>query len=171
MSSASSPFESAPEATPAPAPESEGRPSPASRPLVAVAASRPSAHPARIPPRLLAGVGVFALCLLVLVGWRSGWLLGTGEPEGLVFTIPAGAKDRIEQPTIDSAVEIPTRIRFAAGEPAVITVRNLDDVAHRAGPFLVEAHQTYTQRFPEPGEYPIACSVNPLESVVVTVEA
>ena len=30
--------------------------------------------------------------------------------------------------------------------------------------------QTFTQRFPEPGRYPIVCTVDPLESVVVTVE-
>jgi hypothetical protein len=170
MSSASFPPGSGSEA-PVPSPELARPPAPISGPLVAAPAPRSTANPARIPPRLLAGIGIVVLCLLVFAGWRTGWLLGTGEPEGLLFTIPAGAKERVEQPTIDSAIEIPTRIRFAAGEPAVITVRNLDDVAHRAGPFLVEAYQTYTQRFPEPGDYPIACSVNPLESVVVTVEA
>lgn len=89
------------------------------------------------------------------IGWQSGRLFGTGEPPGLAFTLPAGAKHRIARPTIDSAIEIPTRIRFAAGEPDAIAVRNLDDIAHRAGPFLVEAYQTYTRRFPDPGEYPM----------------
>lgn len=144
------------------------QPGRAGNPLVA-GDPQPAPSGNRLWPAAAAAVAV-GLVLLASIGWRSGWLLGAGEPQGLVFTIPAGAKERIEQPTIDSAIEIPTRIRFAPGEPAVITVRNLDDVAHRAGPFLVEAYQTYTQRFPDPGEYPIACSVNPLESVVVTVE-
>jgi hypothetical protein len=153
---------------PAPAAVHQGR---TGNPLVAgEPAGRRPATPRERDWTVVAGLFATVLILLTLIGWRSGWLFGTGEPQGLVFTIPAGAKDRIAQPTIDSAIEIPTRIRFAAGEPAVITVRNLDDVAHRAGPFLVAAYQTYTQRFPDPGEYPIACSVNPIESVVVTVE-
>ena len=43
-------------------------------------------------------------------------------------------------------------------------------VAQRAGPFLVGPGQTYVQRFPNPGVYPIACTVNAAESIVVTVE-
>lgn len=107
---------------------------------------------------------------LLVIALALGVSMLNRDPEGLVFVIPAGAKARVARPTIDSAIAIPTDIRFAADEPAVITIRNLDDVAHRAGPFLVDAGQTYTQRFPGPGRYPIACSVNPLESIVVTVE-
>ncbi len=118
---------------------------------------------------MAAALGAVALLAIVLlVGVGAGWL--NREPEGLVFVIPAGAKAQIARPGFDSAIAIPTDIRFAAGEPAVITVRNLDDVTHRAGPFLVGPGQTYVQRFPKPGQYPIACSVNPLESVVVTVD-
>ena len=91
--------------------------------------------------------------------------------EGLVFVIPAGAKASVEVPTIDSAISIPTKILFRAGEPAVITIHNEDTVPHRAGPFVVGAGQTLVQRFPKPGQYPIACSVDPLESIVVTVES
>jgi hypothetical protein len=42
---------------------------------------------------------------------------------------------------------------------------------HRAGPFLVGPGQTYVQRFTEPGRYPVICTVDPLETVVVTVGA
>jgi plastocyanin len=63
-----------------------------------------------------------------------------------------------------------TDIRFASPTEAIITVQNLNDVEHRAGPFLVGAGQAFVQRFPEPGRYPLVCTVDPLESVVVTVE-
>jgi hypothetical protein len=146
-------------------------------PLVQPAAPKPPVVDAsdgafRRRPAVVAAALVLALVLLALVGvgWRSGFLFGTGEPAGMVFVIPAGAKERIELPAIDSAIPVPTKIRFAAGEPAVITIRNLDDVTHRAGPWVVGPYQTYTQRFPEPGVYPIACAVDPLESVTVTVE-
>lgn len=141
-----------------------------SHPLIAGAADARVPERARGARRAAAIVGAVALLAIVLiVGVRGGVL--DGEPEGLVFVIPAGAKEQIARPGFDTAIAIPTDIRFAADEPAVITVRNLDDVAHRAGPFLVGPMQTYVQRFPEPGRYPIACNVNPLESVVVTVEA
>jgi plastocyanin len=73
-------------------------------------------------------------------------------------------------PEYESAIAIPTDIRFLPGEVPAITVKNEDVVAHRAGPFLVGAGQSYTQRFPKPGTYPIACAVDPAESIVVTVE-
>lgn len=131
----------------------------------------PDAAPRGLSPRTGVIIGAAALAtiaLLVAAGSFLG-LLGPRQDEGLVFVIPAGTT--VERPGWDSALAIPTDIRFKAGEPAIITVRNLDDETQRAGPFLVGPGQTYVQRFPEPGEYPIACSVDPLESVVVTVEA
>lgn len=89
--------------------------------------------------------------------------------QGLVFTIPAGASQTVARPGFDSAISIPTDIRFTSPAEAVITVKNLDSVTQRAGPFLVGAGQTFTQRFSEPGRYPIICTVDPLETVVVTV--
>ena len=59
---------------------------------------------------------------------------------------------------------------FVEDDTAAITIVNNDTVDHRAGPFLVGAGQTYTQRFPEPGQYAINCSVNAAESITVTVE-
>ncbi|MCC6313004.1 MAG: hypothetical protein IT337_03255 [Thermomicrobiales bacterium] len=116
-----------------------------------------------------AGAVLAALVGVAFLGNAAGWWSGARD-EGMVFVIPAGARAEVARPTIDSAIAVPTDIRFAAGEPAVITIHNRDDVAHRAGPFVVGPGQTLTQRFPEPGRYPIACSVDPLESVVVTVE-
>jgi hypothetical protein len=96
---------------------------------------------------------------------------GLHPADGLLFTIPAGARASVARPGFDSAIPIPTDIRFASPSDAVIRVQNLDDVEHRAGPFLVGAGQTFVQRFPEPGRYPLVCTVDPLETVVVTVGA
>jgi len=121
------------------------------------------------------GLGIVALALLGLVLGLGGIAsLGWGRLEtsgdGLLFIIPAGSVAKVAEPGIDTAVIIPTDIRFAAGETATITIRNDDTVAHRAGPFLVAAGQTFVQRFRDPGAYPIACAVDPAESIVVTVE-
>ncbi len=124
-----------------------------------------------ISPRtgiIIGAVALATIALLVAAGSFLG-LFGPQQDEGLVFVIPANTN--VARPGWDSAIAIPTDIRFKAGEPAVITVRNLDDETQRAGPFLIGPKQTYVQRFPDPGEYPIACSVDPLESIVVTVEA
>lgn len=107
--------------------------------------------------------------VLLAAGLFSG-RTGVQPSSGLLFTIPAGAKSNVARPGFDSAIPIPTDIRFNSPAEAVITVKNLDDITHRAGPFLVGPGQTFMQRFPEPGRYPIVCTVNPLETVVVTVE-
>ena len=65
---------------------------------------------------------------------------------------------------------MPTKITFEEGETARITVINNDTVTHLAGPFLVGPGQTFVQNFPNPGVYPIDCTVNEDESIVVTVE-
>ncbi len=113
----------------------------------------------------LAALGFIVTVLLINVLDRD-----QGEGPGLVFVIDEGSKSRV-LPELESAVTIPTDIRFERGDTAKITIVNNDDVTHRAGPFLVAAGQTYVQRFDQPGSYPIACSVDPAESVVVTVEA
>lgn len=109
---------------------------------------------------LVVAVGLFAWATLVD---------GDDTEEGLGFVIPAGWKSRIV-PELQSAVEVPNDSYFGPGDVAKITVINNDDVTHRAGPFLVAGGQTFTQRFDKPGEYPIACSIDPADSVVVTVE-
>ena len=127
-------------------------------------------------PRDLGNLSLIAgLCFVALAGLllAAGVISGRGaQPStgGLSFTIPAGASKTIARPGFDSAIQIPTDIRFDSPAEAVITVKNLDSVTHRAGPFLVGAGQTFTQRFPEPGRYPIVCTVDPLETVVVTGE-
>lgn len=116
---------------------------------------------------LMACLGLIAVVLgIFLLSGR----VAEQSYQGLVFTIPAGASQAMARPGFDSAISIPTDIRFKSPDEAVITVKNLDSVTQRAGPFLVGAGQTLTQRFSEPGRYPIVCTVDPLESVVVTVE-
>jgi hypothetical protein len=94
---------------------------------------------------------------------------GSDDDPGLLFVIPAGASDIVAVPTIDSAIEIPTDIRFGPDDVARITVRNDDSVANRAGPWVVGPGQTYTARFDEPGVYQFECTVDSNESVTVTV--
>ena len=118
---------------------------------------------------LIAGLCIIAVAgLLMAAGVFSG-RTGLPSTEGLHFTIAKGASATVPRPGCDSTIQIPTDIRFDSPAEAVITIQNLDTVTHRAGPFLVGPGQTFTQRFPEPGRYPIVCTVDPLESVVVTV--
>lgn len=118
---------------------------------------------------LMAGLCFVALAGLLLASGLITGRTGLAPSPGLHFTIPAGASANVARPGFDSAIPIPTDIRFDSPMEAVITIQNLDDVEHRAGPFLVGAGQTFVQRFPEPGRYPILCTVDPLETVVVTV--
>lgn len=92
------------------------------------------------------------------------------EMPGLAFVIPEGAGATIANSTLVSAIKLPTEITFEPGEEAAISVRNDDSVPLRAGPFVVLPGQTYTQRFPNPGEFDIACTVDPAESISVTVK-
>lgn len=123
----------------------------------------------RTKTRRNVAIAVLVAAIVVLAGFMS-WNRGSGGAEGLVYTIPAGSYERVAIPGIDSAIQIPTQIVFKKGDDASITIVNKDVVDHRAGPFLVGAGQTYVQRFPEPGEYAINCSVDASESIIVTVE-
>lgn len=113
---------------------------------------------------VVAVIGIAAVLLILTFRPTSR----DGEGEGKLFVIPAGTI--VERPTIDSAIEMPTEIRFAPGEFAQISIRNDDRVAQRAGPWVIAPGQTLTERFPEPGDYFFACSVDPAESVTVVVE-
>lgn len=90
-------------------------------------------------------------------------------PQGLVFVIPAGSAATLELPGIDSAIEIPTDIRFGPGDVATITVINQDSSLNRAGPWLVDAGQSITFQFNHSGTYQFDCVVDASESVTVTV--
>lgn len=142
-------------------------------PPVAVAseeASGEESRPSLARRRWLLPMAVVAVWVLVFVAVFGSRQLAVNEPPGLEFVIPRGASARLQVPTIDSAIEIPTDIRFGPGETARITVRNEDTVANRAGPWLIGAGQTYSANFDEAGVYQFACSVDASESVTVTVE-
>jgi hypothetical protein len=112
-----------------------------------------------------------SLVALVIVAALGGVALfwDEAEPEGLVFVIPAGAAERLDMPTIDSAIDIPVDIRFGPDDVARITVVNEDSTMNRAGPWLVDAGQTYRLKFDKPGVYQFDCTVDASESVTVTV--
>lgn len=117
---------------------------------------------------LAIGAGGLALVLVALVLFFGND--GSKEPEGLFFVIPKGAGATVNNSTMVSALKLPTEITFGPGEEAAISVKNEDSVPLRAGPFVVLPGQTYVQRFPNPGEFNIACTVDPAESITVTVE-
>lgn len=120
--------------------------------------------------RWLLFVAVLAIALMVAGTVLGGRQLVDNEPPGLEFVIPKGASSRIEVPTIDSAIPIPTDIRFGPDDIARITIRNDDSVANRAGPWVIGPGQTYTANFDNAGVYQFECSVDARESVTVTVE-
>ncbi len=117
---------------------------------------------------LLAGP-LLILVALLLLGYAQFFGGNDEDDPGLYFEIEYGAQSRVPAGLL-SAVDMPTRITFKEGETARITVVNNDTVTHLAGPFLVGPGQTFVQNFPNPGEYPIDCTVNEDESIVVTVE-
>ncbi|MGC4190305.1 MAG: plastocyanin/azurin family copper-binding protein [Thermomicrobiales bacterium] len=116
-------------------------------------------------------IGLIALTALLSVVYVVANRHETAEAEkGLVFVIPQGASANVEVPTIDSAIAIPTQITFAKGEPAILSIRNEDTVANRAGPWVIGPGQTYTAKFDEPGTYEYVCTVDASESVTIVVE-
>lgn len=126
-------------------------------------------RPRRSRSRLfLLAASLAALVLVAALGGVAAFWQDP-EPEGLVFVIPAGAAERLEMPTIDSAIEIPVDIRFGPDDVAKITIINEDGTMHRAGPWLVDGGQTYRLKFDKPGVYQFDCTVDASESVTVTV--
>lgn len=69
-----------------------------------------------------------SIAALVIVGALGGvaafW--PEDEPLGLIFVIPEGRAAELEIPTVDSAIEIPTDIRFGPNDVASITIINED---------------------------------------------
>lgn len=117
-----------------------------------------------------AGIGIGGLALLVAALFSYRWRKDD-EPQGLSFVIPKGAGAAVSNDTLKSAILLPTEITFLPDEEPAIVIKNEDTVPLRAGPFVVLPGQTYIQRFPNPGEFFIACAVDPAESITVTVVA
>ena len=142
---------------------------------IEVAGQQVATRSPRLDRRQRWGLVALSFGLLVSILALGGFVLPSGSgadpvPGGLVYVIPAGRAESLSDPGVDSALAIPTDIRFASTETASITIRNDDTVTHRAGPFVVAAGQRFVQRFREAGTYPIVCTVDPAESIVVTVE-
>jgi len=117
---------------------------------------------------ILLSCGVAALMLVAALGGISAFW-APDDPGGLVFVIPAGRAEELAIPTVDSAIEVPTDIRFGPNDVARITIINEDSTMNRAGPWLIDANQTLTLKFDKPGVYKYDCTVDPAESVVITV--
>ena len=113
-------------------------------------------------------IGGGAVALLIAALFSNRWR-GDSEPKGQVFVIPKGAGAAVNNDTMKSAITLPTEFTFQPGEEAAISIKNEDSVPLRAGPFVVLPGQTYTQRFPNPGQFDIACTVDPAESITVWV--
>ncbi|MFP5371529.1 MAG: hypothetical protein ACLGI3_12380, partial [Actinomycetes bacterium] len=76
--------------------------------------------------------------MLVSILALGGFVLPAGSgadpaPGGLVYAIPAGRAETLSEPGVESALAIPTDIRFASVETASIPIHNDDTVTHRAG--------------------------------------
>ena len=124
---------------------------------------------------------VSSLLLIILVAVLGVVVLGFGSfspsstqvsqpvDDGLVFEAKYGAQTYIPAGS-RSAVDFPTVIRFLPGQTANITLINNDTVRHLIGPYLVDPGQKLVVTFPNPGVYPIDCSVNHSESITVIVE-
>lgn len=115
---------------------------------------------------VILGIAAFAFGALVVFLIQQ---TRVEDDPGLVYVIPKGASETVPAGLI-SAVDIPREIIFRDGDTAKITVINNDTVTHLAGPFLVAPGETYVQTFPNTGIFPIDCTVNPDESIVVKVE-
>jgi hypothetical protein len=142
---------------------------------VEVTAEQRTTRSPRLERRRRWGLLAIAFGLLVVILALGGLVMPSGSgadpaPGGLVYVIPSGRAETLAAPGVDSALAIPTDIRFASTESASITIRNDDSVTHRAGPFVIAAGQTFVQRFREAGTFPIVCTVDPAESIVVTVD-
>jgi hypothetical protein len=118
------------------------------------------------PQRLLIAVGAIGLLLVVSLGGFA-LLWDGGDVGGLTLVIPDGAAATLDYPTIDSAIAVPTELVFDRGE--VLTIRNEDTAANRAGPWVLGAGETLRMKFDTPGEYSYLCTVDASESVTVTV--
>jgi hypothetical protein len=116
--------------------------------------------------RLLLAFGTIGLLLVISLGGFA-LLWDGGEPGGLTLVIPEGAAATVEYPTIDSAIAVPTELVFERGE--VLTIRNEDAAANRAGPWVLGGGETLRMKFDTPGEYTYLCTVDASENVTVTV--
>ena len=116
--------------------------------------------------RLLIALGLVGLLMVIGLGGFAIFY-DAGEPEGITFVIPEGAAAELDYPTIDTAIDVPNDIRLEKGQ--VLTIRNEDTAANRAGPWVLAGGETLRMRFDTTGEFFYLCTVDEDESVTVTV--
>ena len=114
---------------------------------------------------LIALTVIGAIAALSLGGLAMTW--GDEEPAGMTLVIPEGAAATLDYPTLDSAIDVPTSLVFEQGQ--VLTIRNEDVVANRAGPWVLASGESLRLKFDTPGEYFYLCTVDEAKSVTVTV--
>ncbi|MBA2758210.1 MAG: hypothetical protein H0U38_00820 [Chloroflexia bacterium] len=114
---------------------------------------------------LIASGLLLVIAVLSLGGIALLW--DGGEQEGMILVIPPGSAATLDYPTIDSAIEVPTDMVFEQGD--ILTIRNDDSVANRAGPWVLAVGESLRMRFDTPGEFFYLCAVDATESVTVTV--
>lgn len=123
----------------------------------------------RTPARsrsVLIAVGILGVIATLSLGGIA--VLWDGpDAGGTILVIPEGAAATLDYPTLDTAIDVPTDMVFEQGQ--VLTIRNEDTVANRAGPWVLAAGETLRMKFDTPGEYFYLCSVDAAESVTVTV--
>lgn len=140
-----------------------------------VPSTHPSPAPAGAPGSRRRALGIALGILLTIVVLSVGGLalrwddLFGDEPGGMTLVIPAGAAATLDYPTVDSAIAVPTDLVFRQGE--VLTIRNEDSEANRAGPWVLAGGESLRMRWDEPGEFFYLCAVDDTESVTVTVVA
>jgi len=109
---------------------------------------------------VLVGLAVLILPVTMFVA-----LSRDSGPQEIVIEVPAGTGARIDAGEPVQLMD--TELAVSVGDRLV--VRNLDDRLHTVGPFTVRAGETLDQEFRQPGVLEGACSINPDETVRITI--
>lgn len=112
----------------------------------------------RRPLALVVAATAAVLVAAVVLAWPAA-------AELVVIEVPAGTQDRIEAG--DEVELMPADLELNVGD--TLEIRNLDDVTHEVGPYLVEAGQRLEQTFRRPIVIEGICSINPSGRVTITV--
>lgn len=109
---------------------------------------------------VLIGLAVLILPVTILVV-----LTRDDSPQELVIEVPAGTGARLDAGEQIQLMD--TELTVSVGDHLI--VRNLDDRVHTVGPFTVRAGETLDQEFRQPGVIEGVCTINPDETVRITI--
>jgi plastocyanin len=121
--------------------------------------SEPDARAGRGRWLLVALVAAPAIVLVVAA------LVGLVRSERIIVEVPAGAASRLEAG--EDLALLPRTLEVSVGD--TLEIRNLDDVTHEVGPYVVGAGQTLTQTFTAPGTIQGLCSLHPSGEITIVV--